>query len=446
MLYWLAFSTALIGVNVLSFLLLLWCLKPWVPAGRRVRVLLWMLVIFIPLNLPLAVFFFRPLDALLMPFPVSLLERAFLPSAIWVSTLVMYSGLAVMAASAWLVYRVVRRLTAAASPAMPAANPPVNSSSQSAGTADDPDPLLDSPQRRKLLAGGMGLALPAMFGVATYGVHGALDQLQVSPELSIPIPHLPRALDGLRVVHLSDIHVGPYLRRRELESLTELVNALRPDLIAITGDLIDRDIDSLPDAVAGLRGLRASEGIFMVTGNHDIYTDPFSFNSRSRGAVRIADAMTEVGVRTLRNETMMIGEGAYQLAVLGMDWIVQRGSQNLFYDQVRTREALEQLNAGLAPDTPKLLLVHHPETFRECPEHEIGLTLSGHTHGGGQIVLGDFRGQPIGITQLRFTYNRGLYRQGAAALYVSRGIGYLGLPIRLNCAPEIAQFRLTSRV
>ena len=189
-----------------------------------------------------------------------------------------------------------------------------------------------------------------------------------------------------------------------------------------------------------------SSDLFMVTGNHDIYTDPFSFNSRSRGAVRIADAMTEVGVRTLRNETMMIGEGAYQLAVLGMDWIVQRGSQNLFYDQVRTREALEQLNAGLAPDTPKLLLVHHPETFRECPEHEIGLTLSGHTHGGGQIVLGDFRGQPIGITQLRFTYNRGLYRQGAAALYVSRGIGYLGLPIRLNCAPEIAQFRLTSRV
>jgi predicted MPP superfamily phosphohydrolase len=244
-------------------------------------------------------------------------------------------------------------------------------------------------------------------------------------------------LDGLRVVQLSDIHIGPYLRQRELENLAGLVNALRPDIIAITGDLIDRDMDSLPDAVAGLRGLRATQGIYMVTGNHVIYTDPYSFNSRSRGAVLIANAMADAGVTTLRDETVMIGEGAYQLALMGMDWIVQRGSQNLFYDPTRTRAALDALDSRLAPDTPKVLLVHHPETFRESPHYGIGLTLSGHTHGGGQIVLGDFRGQPVGITQLRFTYNRGLYQQGASSLYV-------GLPIRLNCPPEIAQFRLTT--
>lgn len=438
MVYWLAFSTALIGVNVISFLLLLWCLRPWVPSRLRGRVLVWMLAGFILLNLPLAVFFFRPLDALLMPFPVTLIEKAFLPSAVWVSTLLMYSALAVLMASAWVAYRFLRR----AAPKQPADSP------RGAGLSallTETDSLLQSAERRKFLAGGIGLSLPALFGVATYGLHGALDELQVSPELAIPIPHLPAALDGLRVVHLSDIHVGPYLRRQELEYLTGLVNALRPDIVAITGDLIDRDIDSLPDAVAGLRGLKASEGVFLVTGNHDIFSDPFSFNSRNRGAVRIAEAMAGIGVRTLRDETVMIGDGAYQLAVMGMDWIVQRGVQNLYYNSVRTREALEALNARLEPEVPKLLLVHHPETFRECPEHGIGLTLSGHTHGGGQIVLGDFRGQPVGITRLRYTYHRGLYRQGSSSLYVSRGIGYLGLPIRLNCPPEIAQFRLTKR-
>lgn len=444
MLYWLAFSTALIGVNVVSFLLLLWCLKPWVPAGQRRRMLVWMMAGFILLNIPLAVFFFRPLDALLMPFPVTLLEKAFLPSAIWVTTLVMYAGLGVLATGAWLTYRVVRRV-ASGMPHQPSREvPPGNGLPRwPLAALAGPDPLMDSPERRKFIAGGMGLALPAMFGVATYGVHGALDQLQISPELPIAVPHLPRALDGLRIVHLSDIHVGPYLRQRELEGLVGLVNALRPHIIAITGDLIDRDIDSLPAAVAGLRGLKASHGIFMVTGNHDIYSDPFSFNARSRGAVRIADAVAEIGVKTLRDDLVMVGEGADQLAVLGMDWIVQRGSQNLFYDGQRTRAALDSLTGRLQPGTPKVLLVHHPETFRECPQHEIGLTLAGHTHGGGQIVLGDFRGQPIGITQLRFTYNRGLYTEGSSSLYVSRGIGYLGLPIRLNCPPEIAQFRLT---
>jgi predicted MPP superfamily phosphohydrolase len=434
MLYWLAFATALAGVNVISFLLLLWCLKPWVPVARRRRVLVWMLAGFVLLNLPLAVFFFRPLDALLMPFPVTLLEKLFLPSAIWVTTLVLYSAFALMIAGAWLVYRVLRRVAGR----KPAVAEPLRELASTEG-----DPLLASPERRKFVSGGLGLALPALFGVATYGVHGALDQLQISPELPIEIPHLPAALDGLRIVHLSDIHVGPYLRMRELQSLTERVNKLRPDLIAITGDLIDRDIESLPDAVAGLRALRSTHGIYMVTGNHDIYTDPFSFNRRSRGAVRIADAVAQIGIRTLRDETVMIGEGAAQMALLGMDWIVQRGEANLFYDRARTRATLNALDEKLEPDTAKVLLVHHPETFHECAGRNIGLTLSGHTHGGGQILLGDFQGQPLGIARLRFTYTRGLYQEGNSSLYVSRGIGYLGLPIRLNCPPEIAQFRLT---
>ena len=309
---------------------------------------------------------------------------------------------------------------------------------------NEPSEVAVWPERRKFIAGGVGLALPALFGVSAYGLHGALDDLEVSPELSIPIPHLSAALDGLRVVQLSDIHVGPYLRRRELESLVARVNALRPDIIAITGDLIDRDLASLPDTVAGLRGLRATRGIYMVLGNHDIYADPYSYTSQYRGGVEIAEAMARIGVRTLRDESAMVGEGNDRLAVMGLDWIVpRRETGNLFYDETRTRLALQAMDASLAPETPKILLVHHPESFREVPGHQIGLTLAGHTHGGGQILLGDYGGQPVGLAMIRFKFKRGLYREGAASLYVSRGIGYLGVPIRLNCPPEICQFVLT---
>jgi uncharacterized protein len=425
MYYRTAFAAALIGVNVVSFLLLLWCLKPWIAIATHRRAFAWIATVFALLNLPLAVFFFTPLDALLMPFPVPWLEKLFLPSAAWVTALVMYSALGFLVAGIWTLIKLYRRL----SPAI---------------ASPEPEAPIMGLERRKFIAGGLGLALPTFYGIAAHGLHGALDELQVSPVLSIPIKHLPAALDGLRVIHLSDIHVGPYLRRRELESLAARVNELRPDIIAITGDLIDRDIASLPETLAGLRPMRATTGIYAVTGNHDIYADPYSFDSRNRGAVLIAEGLSSIGINTLRDESVMVGEGANQLAVLGLDWLVQRrGTGNLFYNQPKTQEALQRIDKNLSPGTPKILLVHHPETFRDAPQFEIGLTLSGHTHGGGQIVLGDFRGTPIGITGLRFKYVRGLYQEGDFYTYVSRGIGYLGLPIRVNCPPEIAQFRLT---
>ncbi|MSO21241.1 MAG: metallophosphoesterase [Acidobacteria bacterium] len=448
MLYWITFATGLIGVNVITFLTLLWCLRPWVKAARRRRVLAWMAVVFLILNLPLAVFFFRPLDMFLMTFPAAVMEMLFLPSAAWVTALLLYSLLVSCAAAGWAAWslwqKLLRYRTSTRHP-LPKVEAPTMAMSMPADvTVNEPAPVAVWPERRKFIAGGVWLALPALYGVSVYGLHGALDDLEVSPELPIPIPHLSAALDGLRVVQLSDIHVGPYLRRRELESLVVRVNALRPDIIAITGDLIDRDLASLPDTVAGLRGLRASQGIYMVLGNHDLFADRYSYTSQRRGGVEIAEAMVRIGVRTLRDESAMVGEGNDQLAVMGLDWIVpRRETGNLFYDETRTRTALQAMDARLAPETPKILLVHHPESFREVPGHQIGLTLAGHTHGGGQILLGDYGGQPVGLAMIRFKFTRGLYREGASSLYVSRGIGYLGVPIRLNCPPEICQFILT---
>jgi uncharacterized protein len=101
------------------------------------------------------------------------------------------------------------------------------------------------------------------------------------------------------------------------------------------------------------------------------------------------------------------------------------------------------MSEQVAPETPKVLLAHHPDTFQDVHPHGIDLTLSGHTHGGGQVLLGHLNGVPLGIALLRFRYLSGLYREQGSSLYVNRGIGYLGIPIRINCPPEISRFRLT---
>ena len=224
--------------------------------------------------------------------------------------------------------------------------------------------------------------------------------------------------------------------------------------VVITGDLLDRDIASLPDALAGLRGLRVNAvpgaGVFFVLGNHDLYADPAT--PGQRGGEQIVQALREARIRTLRDEAVVVGAGDERLAVLGLDWIdPRRGPSYLYYNEPRTAAALARMNASLDPagrqdsaaPLPRVLLAHHPETFTQAQPHSIGLTLAGHTHGGGQIVLGHVDGQPVGVSALRFHYRSGLYQHDGLSLYVNRGLGYMGLPIRINCPSEISQFRLT---
>jgi predicted MPP superfamily phosphohydrolase len=104
------------------------------------------------------------------------------------------------------------------------------------------------------------------------------------------------------------------------------------------------------------------------------------------------------------------------------------------------------MSQQLDPEAPRILLVHHPDTFDDVHPFGITLTLSGHTHGGGQIVFVYLNGQPVGLASFRFKYQSGLYQQKGASLYVNRGIGYLGVPIRINCPPEISRFRLVRPV
>jgi len=417
--------------NSLVYLAMRGAVCYWVRQEEKRRRALWglHLVLFL-LNLPLIAFFIRRLDLALLRIPTWVLEIVFYPSTAWLATIIAFFLVAGPLALLWGLVRAVRTLGRSRGPEHP--------SHASGGGADL--------SRRGFLAGSAGLLVPGMYAVAAYGTYGNMGDLDISPERAIPIPDLPRSLDGLSIVQISDLHAGPYIRDKELRHIAALVNGLRPDLIVITGDILDWNLSSLPDAVSGLQGLQSSLGTFAVLGNHDIYADQYSFTKEHRGGVEIAKGMASIGIRTLRNEVVELGEGPDRMALLGLDWLSPNPSSPNFYryQQEETRRQLRRMSEQVAPGIPKVLMAHHPDTFSDAIPYEIGLTLSGHTHGGGQVLLGTWNGVPLGIALLRFKYLSGLYQEQGLSLYVNRGIGYLGIPIRINCPPEISRFRLTS--
>ncbi|MBI3934900.1 MAG: metallophosphoesterase [Acidobacteria bacterium] len=422
--------TLFLLVNGFAYLALRRTVSHWVRDGvRRRRAMLGLHLGFLLLNLPLIPFFIRRLNLALLHIPTGVLEIVFYPSTAWLATIIAFFLLLGPLALIWGLVNVGRILWGWRHPGTEPGNP------------SDGVEL----SRRGFLAGSVGLLLPGIYAVAAYGTYGNLDDLDISAERAIPMPNLPRSLEGLSIVQITDLHVGSYIRDRELRRIVDLVNSLRPDVVVVTGDILDWDLSSLPDAVSGLRGIQSPLGIFAVLGNHDIYADQYSFTKEHRGGVEIVKAMETIGIRTLRNEVVELGEGQDRLALMGLDWLnVNPSSPNFYrYQQAETRRLLRLMSEQIAPERPKVLLAHHPDTFGDAIPFGIDLTLSGHTHGGGQVLLGTWNGVPLGIAMLRFKYLSGLYQERGLSLYVNRGIGYLGVPIRINCPPEISRFRLT---
>jgi predicted MPP superfamily phosphohydrolase len=275
--------------------------------------------------------------------------------------------------------------------------------------------------------GAEGLAAPraalvvALGLVATgFGLRSAL-RPPSGVSLEIPLARWPRALDGFRIVQISDIHIGPILDRRFAQHLVDRIGALRPDLIAITGDLVDGGVAQLAEEVAPLAALRAPHGVFFVTGNHDHYS----------GAAAWAAKAGDLGWRVLRNERVEIAADGAVFDVAGVD--DHRG------DMIG-REGGEDLDAALAardPERPCLLLAHDPSTFKRASTLGIDLQLSGHTHGG---QIWPFRW----FVRLAIPFVAGRYRRGDAELYVSRGTGFWGPPLRLFAPAEITEIVLRS--
>ena len=233
---------------------------------------------------------------------------------------------------------------------------------------------------------------------------------------------------GLRLGHLTDLHIGNGLEGERLEALVRDANALEVDMLVLTGDLFDFDPAYVEDGARRLGGLRAPLGVFAVLGNHDVYT----------GTDRIVEALRAhaPGIRLLRNEYVPLPVEGPPLYLAGIEdpgrgW----NSRDLHL------ESLDDLAGRLPQDGPTLLLIHRPQAFPQAARLGFPLVLAGHTH-GGQLAL-PIRNGSINLSRIMTSFTRGLYEMDGSTLYVNRGIGVAGPAVRFNCRREIATVELT---
>lgn len=238
----------------------------------------------------------------------------------------------------------------------------------------------------------------------------------------VPLGKLPSGMHGTTIVQLSDVHVGPTIGRRFLERVVDEVNALEPDVVAITGDLVDGSVPRLAPHVAPLGRLRARHGVFFVTGNHEYYS----------GVDEWCRYLGELGVRVLRNERVHIGSEGESYDLAGVDDLAGRhfgGGHGA---------DIGRALAGRDESRELVLLAHQPRAVVEAERAGVGLQISGHTH-GGQIWPFNF------LVRLQQPVTSGLARFGRSLIYVSNGTGYWGPPMRLGSPAEITQLVLEAR-
>jgi predicted MPP superfamily phosphohydrolase len=278
--------------------------------------------------------------------------------------------------------------------------------------------------RRELLqrAGLFSAALP--FGISVSSVPLSYD-FRIE-EREIVLPSWPPELDGLRVVHLSDIHVGGLMDRPRLQRVAELSNECRPDLVLHTGDfLTHRSGDFDAPLYEALAQIRAPHGQWACLGNHD-----FDDSQRLQGRLR------DCGVTVLRNRTVALSVNGQPLEIGGIDFLFGRRQRQASYARIIGRWQRRQ-------GVPRLLLNHDPTAFDELPEGCADLVLSGHTHGGHiGVQLGP--AQAITVVGLAGLPDQGVFARGDMRMYVTRCVGFYGYPMRIGIPPEIALLILRS--
>jgi predicted MPP superfamily phosphohydrolase len=279
-----------------------------------------------------------------------------------------------------------------------------------------------SEERREFLArAGAGVALAATGGFVGYGLWRSFHPPVVN-EVVVKLPGLPKALDGITIVQLSDIHVGPLIQRRFMDEMVARTNALRGDLVCITGDLVDGSVEELGLAAAALRDLRSRFGTYFCTGNHEYYS----------GDREWTEALTRMGVTVLRNRHVRVGDPGASFDLVGVDdW----GAVRSGYPRERGYD-LSAATAGRDPSRASVLLAHQPAGWREQAQKAgMGLQLSGHTH-GGQLFPATL------VVAAIWEHDAGFFREGDHSLYVSRGTGFWGPPLRVAAPPEIVKVTL----
>jgi predicted MPP superfamily phosphohydrolase len=297
-----------------------------------------------------------------------------------------------------------------------------------------------SPSRRTFFHYATVLAGSFPFLAATYGF--AAGRLRYTVErVDVPIANLPPELDGLRIAQLSDIHIGDYMPPHEIARAVDMANDLRPDISFVTGDFVSSEGDPLDVCINELSRLRAPLGVWGCNGNHEIYA----------GVEDDAERLfREKGMRLLRASSQVVEHNGGRFNLMGVDY--QRDSMTR---GEATGPMLREVEHLIRRDMPNVLLSHNPNSFHRAAELGIELSLAGHTH-GGQIKV-EIVDHSVSPARLISPFVAGLYRLpmatngGAAlgsnglqkaALYVNRGLGTFGFPVRLGVPPEITLLTL----
>jgi len=288
---------------------------------------------------------------------------------------------------------------------------------------------LESPGRRQFLARTATLAVGSPFVAGSYGLLWGRLNLETT-EKRIRLPRLPKAFEGFRIAQLSDIHIGPFMPETEIRKYVAIANAMKPDMTVLTGDFVTWVGDPQQAVVNALSGLRAPFGVFGCLGNHDAWA-------------KVEDSITElfrqIGFRILRQEAVDIAIHGEAFHLMGIDFQSRRpfgpGGTRV------VRRFLDGVEGLRSPDLVNILLSHNPDTFDRAAELGIDLSMAGHTH-GGQVAL-EFISPEIAPSRLVTPYVSGWFEKPGGQLYVNRGIGTIGVPIRIGAPPEITVYELT---
>lgn len=293
-----------------------------------------------------------------------------------------------------------------------------------AAPAPAPDPVEEQqpptgPSRRLVISRGIALAAGlGAAGTVGYGARTALSAPVIDRQ-QIMLPRLPRSMDGTRLVVVSDIHIGPISGRAHVQRIVDQINTLDADVVAIVGDLVDGSVERRGAGATPLAGIRAKQGTFFVTGNHEYYS----------GHEEWLDRVEELGIRTLRNERqeLLIRGGALDLA----------GVNDLAGSDFEDAPDFEKALGDRDPDRPVVLMAHQPVMATSAARYGVDLQVSGHTHGGQMAPFGLIAGleQPV---------VSGLGDVDGVPVYVTNGAGFWGPPVRVGAPPQVTLLELRS--
>jgi predicted MPP superfamily phosphohydrolase len=265
------------------------------------------------------------------------------------------------------------------------------------------------------------IAVVAAVGIIT--LLGVFNARRLAPvkDVRIPLKGLPDEFDGFTIVQISDIHVGPTIKHRYIRRIVERVNSLQGDFVAVTGDLVDGSVAQLSQHIAPLAELKGREGVAVVTGNHEYYS----------GAPAWVSELRRMGLQVLMNEHRVIARGGAQLVIAG----ITDYSAGYFEPSHKSDPAAAIAQAPA--DAVKILLAHQPRSAAAAQEAGFDLQLSGHTHGGQFWPW-------VHFVRFQQPWVAGIHRLGNLTVYISRGTGYWGPPIRFAAPSEITRIRLVA--